>query len=83
MLRLDVLQNQWLIFSLVGGVAIVLAVILLYTALWRPRREETADEGAGPVRGSFMPWLIVLMIGATAFFAAVYAYRAFVRPPNW
>ena len=84
MLRLDVLQNQWLIFSLVGGTAIVFAVILLYMALWRPREEEeAAAEDAGAVRRSFMPWLIILMFGAAAVFAAAYVLRATLRPPNW
>lgn len=83
MLHLDVLQNQWLMFALVGGAAIVFAVILLFTALWRPREEAAAAEGAGPARRSFMPWLIVLLFGATAAFAAAYVLRAVLRPPNW
>jgi len=83
MLRLDVLQNQWLIFALVGGAAIVFAMILLFTALWQPREEEDAAEGAGPVRRSFMPWVIILVFGATAVFMAAYVLRAILRPPNW
>ena len=84
MLHLDVLQNQWLIFSLVGGTGIVFAVILLFMALWRPREdEEGAAEGAGPIRRSFMPWLIILLFGATVVFAAAYVLRATLRPPNW
>jgi hypothetical protein len=83
MLRLDVLQNQWLIFALVGGAAIVFAVILLFMALWRPREEEAAAEGAGPARRPFMPWLIILIFGATVVFAAAYVLRATLRPPNW
>ena len=83
MLRLDVLQNQWLIFALIGGTGFLFAVILLFTALWRPREEEEAADGAGPARRSFMPWVIVLLIGATAVFMAVYMLRATLRPPNW
>ncbi len=84
MLRLDVLQNQWLIFALVGGAGIVFAMILLFTALWRPRAEEAAPaEGATPVRRSFMPWVLILLIGATVVFMAAYAVRAVLRPPNW
>ena len=83
MLRLDVLQNQWLIFALVGGAAIVFAMILLFTALWQPREEEEAAEGAAPARRCFMPWVIILIFGATAAFMAAYALRAILRPPNW
>jgi H+/Cl- antiporter ClcA len=84
MLHLDVLQNQWLILALVGGAAVLFAVILLFTALWRPREEEeSAAEGTEPVRRPFMPWLIILLFGATAVFMAVYVLRATLRPPNW
>jgi heme/copper-type cytochrome/quinol oxidase subunit 2 len=84
MLHLDVLQNQWLFFALVGGAAIVFAVILLFTALWRPREEEgTVTEGAGSVGRSFMPWVIILIFGATVVFMAAYTLRAILRPPNW
>jgi hypothetical protein len=82
MLHLDVLQNQWLMFALVGGAAILFAMILLFMALWRPREEEAA-EGAGPVRRSFMPWVVILLFGATAAFMAAYLLRAALRPPNW
>ncbi|MGD1002194.1 MAG: hypothetical protein ABSA67_16020 [Candidatus Brocadiia bacterium] len=84
MLHLDVLQNQWLIFALVGGAAIVFAMILLFTALWRPREEEeAAAEGAEPARRSFMPWVLILLFGATGVFMVAYTVRAALRPPNW
>jgi len=83
MLHLDVLQNQWLIFALVGGTAILFAMILLFMALWQPREEEEAAEEAGPARRSFMPWVIILLFGATAAFMAAYLLRAALRPPNW
>ena len=84
MLRLDVLQNQWLIFALVGGTAMLFAMILLFTSLWRPREEEeAATEGEEPIRRSFMPWVIILLFGATAVFMAAYTLRAILRPPNW
>jgi fatty acid desaturase len=73
--RLDVLQNQWLIFALVGGAAILFATILLLVALWRPRDEVP--------RRHFMPWLIILLFGCTLLFVAVYVARAILRPPNW
>ncbi len=83
MLHLNVLQNQWLIFALVGGAAIVIATILLFMAFWQPREEEEAPEAAAPVRRSFMPWVIILIFGATAAFMAAYLLRAALRPPNW
>ena len=75
MLRLDVLQGQWLIFALLGGAAVLFATILLFVALWRPR-----DEAA---RRSFVPWLIILLFASTLLFAAVYVTRAILQAPNW
>jgi len=75
MFRLDVLQGQWLAFTLVGGTAILFATILLFVALWRPRAE-------GPLR-SFMPWFLILLFGGQLLFAALYVARAIMRTPNW
>ena len=83
MLRLDVLQNQWLIFALVGGTAILFAMILVFTSLWRPRDEEELAAGGRPVRRSYMPWVIILLFGFTVVFMAAYVLRAILRPPNW
>jgi phosphoglycerol transferase MdoB-like AlkP superfamily enzyme len=74
MFRLDVLQNQWLIFTLIGGAAILSATILLFVALWRPRDQAPRH---------FMPWLLILLFGAAALFAAVYVAHAIARAPNW
>ena len=35
MLNLDVLQNQWLILALFGGLAGALVIVLAYLAFWR------------------------------------------------
>jgi len=43
MFSLEVLQDRWLILALAGGAGLVLAAILAYMALWRPRREEGPD----------------------------------------
>ena len=75
MFRLDVLQNQWLILTLVGGMAILLATVLLFVALWRPRDEAP--------RRPFMPWFLILLLGSALLFAAVYVTHAIVRTPNW
>ncbi len=75
MFRLDVLQNQWLVFTLIGGAAILLATILLFVALWRPREEAP--------KAPFMPWLIILLFGGFALFVVLYAARAILRAPNW
>ena len=88
MFRVDVLQNQWLILALGGGVAVLFCVVLLFLALWRPR-ETAPSEGTvqrpsvfGWLR-SFMPWLLVLVALALAAFMAVYVAGAVRRPPNW
>jgi len=51
MLRLDVLQSQWLILALVGGSVLVLLFLLGYAAAWRAgdaaRNAGAGEHGAG------------------------------------
>jgi F0F1-type ATP synthase assembly protein I len=86
MFRLDVLQNQWLILALVGGLVMVLAAVLAYRTMWR-RDEDVAEQaatGVQPVgeRGP-MPLVLILTIVSLLVFAAVYVLVMIHYPPNW
>ncbi len=79
MFRLDVLQDQWLILALGGGVVLVLTVIVAYLGYWRtPTKEEGAPDGHGPV-----PWVLILLYAAIPVFAIVYLLFRAACPPNW
>jgi hypothetical protein len=63
MFRLIVMQNQWLMMALLGGLALIGAVVLWYLDLWR-QREPAGQGGAldqAPLRRwiRFMPWLLI------------------------
>ncbi len=79
MFRLDILQNQWLILALGGGLFLVLAIITAYLGYWRtPRDEGGSTAGRGPV-----PWVLILVYAAVPVFAIVYLIFRAIHPPNW
>ena len=90
MFRLDVLQNQWLMFAMFGGAAALLTVVLAYLAFWRSRDGATQDEGPDSPRQpvgawlrSFMPWVLIGTFAFVAVWAVVYTIRMILNPPNW
>ena len=88
MFRTDVLQNQWLILALIGGLALVAAMALAYLAFWRPRSGaaggSAVQDGAAPARPQgTIPWIIILAFAFAAIFVLIYTWMAAVSPPNW
>ena len=91
MFRLSVLQSQWLILAMFSGVALVLATVLTYMMIWRPRKDndravaESGYENYSTMRWyfSFMPWVLTLTFAGVIVFAIVYALMKIANPPNW
>ena len=90
MFRLDVLQDQWLILTLVGGTALVLVVVLSYLAAWRARgtkEEEVAGAPPEPALEteprSSVPWVLILLYAVMIGYAIVYVLMAASTVPNW
>jgi Na+/melibiose symporter-like transporter len=91
MLYLYVQQHQWIVTTLLCGVSLTLLFCLTYSALWRPREEETKSEiikVEGPI--SFMksflsvvPWVLVLLALASATFTVITLVFRTCTPPNW
>ena len=88
MFRLDVLQNQWLVVALAGGLVLVLGLVLYYLAMWRQRAEDAPAQP--PPKQTVLQWLrsflpallIVIYIFALAF-VVVYTLAMVRHPPNW
>ena len=80
MFRLDVLQYQWLILALLGGLVLVMAMVLTYMAFWRQGDNEEATPGR---RRAFLPWILIVTYVAIAIYAVVYFLYMVKRPPNW
>jgi hypothetical protein len=82
MFRLDVLQNQWLILALVGGLGLVFLVILLYRALWPGCREARADAAPPPGHGR-IPWFLIVVWVGMVVYGILYVIRQAMYPPTW
>jgi hypothetical protein len=83
MFRLNILQNQWLLLALAGGVVLTLAVILAYLMFWQPRqRRDAAEPGARSEDGGISPFLIAVFVSILGF-AVVYVVLRTRVPPNW
>ena len=87
---LDVLENRWLMLTLLGGAALVLAVALGWLAFRRPRQEGLPPVGCrgeatlGWLAG-FVPWVLAVVAGGLAVWGIVYTYVMIVTryTPNW
>ncbi len=91
MLYLYVLQNQWIVITLLAGAVVTLLFCLTYQALWLPRGIEGKSERV-KVRNlrsflvwlrSFMPWVIILLFLASFAFSVFEIAENHAIPPNW
>jgi heme/copper-type cytochrome/quinol oxidase subunit 2 len=91
MLNLYVQQHQWIVCALLSGVALMLIFCLTYAAMWRPRGTEaesanTKVKDAGTLLESFLsivPWVLILLMLASASFTVVTLVMKTCKPPNW
>lgn len=91
MLYLYVLQNQWIVLSLLAGAILTLLLCLTYQALWLPRGTEKESERI-KVQDlpsffawlkSFVPWTITLLILGSLAFTLFEIAENHAIPPNW
>ena len=91
MLNLYVQQHQWIVITLLAGVALTLVFCLTYSAMWRPRGGEDRGEGvktkgvAARLRSlvSVVPWVLILLALASASFTVATLLSKSCKPPNW
>ena len=69
MFRLDVLQNQWVILALAGGLGLMGLMLLMYMALWRARGR--------------VPWILIVIWVAAVLYGVGYVLIQSQQPPNW
>ena len=73
MYQLDVLQNQWLVLAIFGGISLVGLVVLLYEAIWRPRQ---SSEGEAVMQRSILTLVaFAVLVGRPA--------RSFADRQEW
>jgi F0F1-type ATP synthase assembly protein I len=84
MYRIEVLQNQWVLMALLGGISSMLLLVLAYLGMWRPREKPTTEPTTNwSGAWKFMPWFLIVTIVYTAIFMLIYTYYFITYPPNW
>ncbi|MFA5515023.1 MAG: hypothetical protein WDA20_01930 [Desulfuromonadales bacterium] len=91
MFLLEVLYAQWIVLGLGGGLIFMLAILLFYTAGWRPRMKEREsyhlplDSLAAWRRWGRLtfPWILVVTLVGIALWSILYPLFYSIVPPNW
>jgi len=83
MLHLEYLQNQWLMLSLLLGLALVLLLAAAYMAFWRRREEGEGEAAAGPKRRVRLPWFMAVIFVGITLWGVIYTVWMVFYPPNW
>ena len=91
MLMRNLLQDQWLMLAVGGGLVLILLVVLSYLAWWRPRVEPdvSAEGESTPLPGflahgvAICPWILLFTYVATIIYGVIYTIAKAVNPPNW
>ena len=82
MYQLSVLQNQWLILSMFGGVVMVIALVSMYLMMWRPRIESQEPLRGGNALIRWIPWFIFALFICIVIFQVTYTIILSYNPPN-
>jgi hypothetical protein len=82
MFRLSVLQNQWLILALAAGLVVMLAVVMTYLMMWRPRKET--GEVISDLRSLFhlLPLIVIILFICIVIYQITYVIIFALNPPN-
>ena len=82
MFRLNILQNQWLIIALFGGLILIFAVALVYIMMWRPRKET--GEVITDLRSLFnlLPLILIILFICILIYQITYVIVLSMNPPN-
>ena len=91
MLYLYVQQNQWIVITVLSGVALMLLFCLTYQAMWLPRGEEGKSQTVKVKDSasffawmkSFVPWVLIIFVLISVSFTILTVLSKAGRPPNW
>jgi hypothetical protein len=82
MYQLSVLQDQWLILSLFGGIVLMLSVAAAYLMMWRPRNESNEPIKNFRQLAGWIPSFIIVLFLFIIIFQLAYTIILHYYPPN-
>lgn len=82
MYRLSVLQNQWLILALLGGIILMIGFVSVYLMMWRPRIDSPQPVSGAKALTKWIPWVLYALIISIVVFQVVYSLILAFNPPN-
>jgi hypothetical protein len=82
MFRLSVLQNQWLILALFGGVILMIGLVSAYLMMWRPRIDSLEPVSGGRALTRWIPWILYALLIIIVIYQITYAIILHFYPPN-
>jgi hypothetical protein len=82
MYQLSVLQNQWLILALFGGVVLMIGLVSAYMMMWRPRIDAPEPVSGGRALVRWIPWFLFALLISIVIFQFAYAIVLHFYPPN-
>ena len=82
MYRLSVLQNQWLILALMGGIILMIGFISVYMMMWRPRIDSPQPASGARALARWIPWILYALLVSIVIYQVTYAIILHFYPPN-
>ncbi len=82
MYQLSVLQNQWLILALFGGIVLMIGLVSTYLMMWRPRIDAPQSLSGGGALIKWIPWFLYALLISILIFQFTYAVILHFYPPN-
>ena len=79
--------------AIIGGIALMLTLLLVYPAIWKNRKESPKDISEGekvekiqPVVQWFfsnIPFVLIVLFIVVTIYGIIYTIRMAIQPPNW
>jgi hypothetical protein len=79
---LNVLQYQWLILALLGGVSLLLAIVAAYLMMWRPRNPSHEPIQGGLQQFQWIPFILITLLICIVIFQFAYTIILSMHPAN-
>lgn len=83
--ELRMLQAEWVLLAVLGGLAAMFFLIAGYVTLWQPRTPPQDADTPRKAGRWFrdIPWILLFLYVAGIAFIVVYMSAQAADPPNW